>query len=400
LLLFPVLVGLVIPYLLIGILGAGSTIRNVTVGAFPELFASTNGGIPNYLGSGFICVVVLIYVFGGGMRSTTWANAMQTLIFMILGVITVIIIADRLGGPVAASQRVAENRPDLLVRGSVDGHETHMTHLRFLTYGFVPLSVAMFPHLFQHWMTARNAKTFRATIILHPIFIMIVWLPCILLGVWASSAVFNGQPVIPSSVTNPNAVLAIMVEKLTNPYLAGLLTVGVLAAIMSSLDSQFLCIGTMFVHDIVLHHFGEERFNDRQRILLGRGFIVAIVVIAYLFSLAEPRSVFTLGVWCFSGFASLFPMLCASLYWKRVTMPGAVASILTAAAVWLVLFREAEWGANSSYLFLAMEPVATIFTCAAIMLVVVSLLTRPPREAVVKRYFPGGTAMPGALIER
>ena len=51
-----------------------------------------------------------------------------------------------------------------------------------MTYMFVPLSVGMFPHLFQHWMTAKDVKTFRSVVILHPLFIMIVWAPCMLLG--------------------------------------------------------------------------------------------------------------------------------------------------------------------------------------------------------------------------
>ena len=388
LILFPILVGLVIPYLLIGILGGGATIQSVTVGAFPEMFSSTNGGVPSRLGSAFICTVVLIYVFGGGMRSTAYANAMQTVVFMVLGVITFAVISSKLGGLSAATQRVAEHRPDLLVRGAVGDHSGHITHLRFLTYAFIPLSVAMFPHLFQHWMTAKSARTFRAAIVLHPIFIMIVWIPCVLLGVWATSAVIDGQPLISESIRNPNAVLGIMVAKLTNPFLTGLLTVGILAAIMSSLDSQFLCIGTMFTHDIVLHYSRKDRFNDKQRILLGRSFVLVIVVIAYLFSLAEPRSVFTLGIWCFSGFASLFPLLCTSLYWKRTTKYGAIASVVTAAIVWLVLFHAAEWGANRTYLFLGMMPVATVFACASVALVAVSLVTKTPSQEVLDRYFP------------
>ena len=388
LLLFPILVGLVIPYLLIGILGGGATIQSVTAGAFPEMFSSTNGGVPSRLGSAFICAVVLMYVFGGGMRSTAYANAMQTVVFMVLGVITFVVVSYKLGGLGAATQRVAEMRPDLLVRGAVGDHEGHITHLRFLTYAFVPLSVAMFPHLFQHWMTAKTARTFRPSIVLHPIFITIVWIPCVLLGVWASSAMVDGQPLIPPSIYNPNAVLGMMVPKLTNPFLTGLLTVGILAAIMSSLDSQFLCIGTMFTHDIVLHYSRKDRFSDRQHIHLGRGFVLAIVVIAYLFSLAEPRSVFTLGVWCFSGFASLFPVLCASLYWKRVTRAGAIASVATAAVVWLVLFNAAEWGANRTYLFLDMMPVTTVFVSATVALIGVSLVTKPPSQEVLNRYFP------------
>lgn len=392
LVLFPILVGLVIPYLLIGILAGGATIEKVTVGAFPTWFSETDGGIPHQLGSAMICTVVLVYVFGGGLRSTAWANAMQTCVFMALGVVTFIVISLKLGGLQAASQAVADRRPDLLVRGAVGGHEGHISHLRFLTYAFIPLSVAMFPHLFQHWMTAKSAKTFRPTVILHPLFIMIVWVPCVLLGVWAASAMVGGEPVVPPGLKNPNAVLGIMVAKLTNPYLTGLLTVGILAAIMSSLDSQFLCIGSMFTHDIVLHHFGEDRFSDKQRILMGRLFVLGIVLTAYLLSLAEPRSVFVLGVWCFSGFASLFPLVLASLYWKRVTRAGAIASVVVAAIVWLVLFYDSDWGANRTYLFLGMMPVATIFAASATALIFGSLVSKPPSQAVLNRYFSSASS--------
>ena len=84
--------------------------------------------------------------------------------------------------------------------------------------------------------------------------------------------------------------------------MAGLLSAGILAAIMSSLDSQFLCVGTMFTTDIVTHYSKKTRFTDQQLIVIARAFIVGIVALTYIFSLFEPRRVFTLGVWCFSGF--------------------------------------------------------------------------------------------------
>ena len=42
---------------------------------------------------------------------------------------------------------------------------------------------------------------------------------------------------------------------------------------------------------------------------------------------------FTLGVWCFSGFASLFPLVFAAIYWRRVTKAGAIASVVVTAVV-------------------------------------------------------------------
>ncbi|MEM9368758.1 MAG: hypothetical protein AAGD07_22435, partial [Planctomycetota bacterium] len=107
LLLFPILVGLVIPYLLVGVIGGGTVMQTLTAGFAPDTFPvllpdgspnrGTHGGIPPWLGSLMICSVVLVYVFFGGMRGTTWANTFQTLVFMVLGVVTFVMIANKLG---------------------------------------------------------------------------------------------------------------------------------------------------------------------------------------------------------------------------------------------------------------------------------------------------------------
>jgi SSS family solute:Na+ symporter len=386
--LFPILVGWVIPYVVINILGSGATIQGVTTKAFPTIFPATDGGVPAWLGSAMVCLVVLTYVFGGGMRSLAFANGLHASILIVLGGVILFLVVGKLGGAVAASQAVANLHPNLLVRGAVSaGVKPSITQLEFMTYMFVPLSVGMFPHLFQHWMTAKDVKTFRSVVILHPIFIMVVWTPCILLGIWASAATIGGVPVIPAFLADSNQVLGIMVKKLTNPVVAGLLGVGIVSATMS-LDSQFLALSSMFTHDIVVPILGQNRITDKQRILLGRSMVVGIVVVAYLLAQLAPRSVFTLGVWCFTGFSGLFPLVFASLYWRRVTSLGAIASILAALGVWIYLFRESAWGAQKDYLFLGMMPAATIFASAALALVVVSLLTRPPERTVVERFFP------------
>ena len=95
------------------------------------------------------------------------------------------------------------------------------------------------------------------------------------------------------------------------------ISVSVKAAIMSSMDSQFLCLSSLFTNDIVSHHLGKDKISDEKKILLGRGFVVLIVLVCYLIGLSNTQSVFDLGVWCFTGFAGLFPILVAALYWKR-----------------------------------------------------------------------------------
>lgn len=386
-LLFPILVGLVIPYLLVGILGANSVITGVTRGALPDIFPTdnpaTNGSIPHWLTGLVICSVTLTYVFLGGVRAAAWANTFQTIVFMVMGCVAFYIISSKLGGMEAASQNI---NPERLVR------EGEISHLEFLTYCFVPLSVGMFPHLFQNWLSAKSAKTFRLTVIAHPIFIMIVWIPCIMIGIWATGAVIQGADgnmvrVVPETA-NANSVLGIMVGKLSGDVLSGLVTAGVLAAIMSSLDSQFMCIGTMFTNDIVFHIFGKDKFSDQQKVLMARTFIVLIVVISYILSLYEPRRVFTLGVWCFSGFAALFPLVFAAIYWRHVTKMGAYVCIIATTATWVYLFQQSGYGDNELYKVMGLMPVVILMAVSIISLVAVSFVTQPPSKETIEKFIP------------
>jgi SSS family solute:Na+ symporter len=168
---------------------------------------------------------------------------------------------------------------------------------------------------------------------------------------------------------------------------------------MSSLDSQFVCLGTMFTNDIAVRLIREERMTDRLKLLLSRGFIVMIVALTYVLSLFPPRNIFDLGVWCFSGFAGLFPLVLASLYWKRTTRPGAIACVLATAAVWAVLFYRnivAGPGGEDELLIWGLMPVTFIVAASALTLVVVSLLTQPPSAERLARFFPDeDAASPG-----
>ena len=102
---------------------------------------------------------------------------------------------------------------------------------------------------------------------------MVVWVPCVLVGAWASG-------VLPRD-SAPGSSFRHAKSFGRDPVLIGLLTAGVLAAIMSSLDSQFLCLGTIFTNDIVIHRAGAEKYSDKQIIFIARCFIVAIVALTY-----------------------------------------------------------------------------------------------------------------------
>ena len=365
LVLFVVLIGLLIPYLLIGVMGGGLTLTQMTKGTVPE-----------WVGGLLVCAVVMTYVCYGGLRGTAWANAFQTLVFMVLGAVAFYVIVGKLGGLTAVMTAVGERYPELLIRGD------HIKPLELLTYTCIPLSVGMFPHMFMHWLTARRAETFRWPLVLYPVCIAAVWVPSIILGI-------AGRLDFPA-LKGPaaNSIIVKVIDLHAPEMLAGLLAAGVFAAIMSSLDSQVLSMGTMFTQDIVRHYGFHDGMNERQQILWGRVFVVAVLIVTYALSLVFTRSIFKLGIWSFTGFASLFPLVAAALFWRRSTKHGAMASLLSVVILWIYFFVLGSATPGYTVGGSGVMPVAVIVAVAALVMVVVSLLTKPPPKAVVERFFP------------
>ena len=368
--LFPVVVCLVIPYVLIGILGGGGTIQAVT-------------DIPAWAGSLIICGVVLTYVFFGGMRGTAWANAFQTCVFMALGVISFVVLVKGIGGEDSFFESLRTATANADPKKLSTGHFPRNVYFAFL---LVPLSIGMFPHIFQHWLTARDSNAFKLPIVAHPIFVIIVWAPCVLIGTWVSADAEIANLIADKKLT-PMAILGFLVNRHSGDVLAGLLTAGILAAIMSSMDSQFLCLGTMFTRDVMGRHGGEGE-EDRKTIFLARAFVVAVVAVCYVLALVAPRGVFNLAIWCFSGFTGLVPLIVASLYWRGLTKAGAWAGVAATAALWLFMFQQSDFADDSRYSFLGQHPIVPLVGLSTGVLIVVSLVTRRPSEETLRKFFP------------
>ena len=364
LLLFTVLVLLLIPYLLIGVMGGGGTLATIT-----------EDTIPQWLGGLLVCAVVLCYVTYSGMRGTAWVNTFQTLVFMTLGGIAFAVIINRMGGFSEALSKVDTN---LLMQAN------HIKPLELLTYTCIPLSVGMFPHIFSHCLTAKDVSTFRYPIIFYPICIAIVWIPSVLLGILGNV----GFP----SLEGPqvNNVLIQMIREYAPGILSGFLAAGVFAAIMSSLDSQSLSLGSMFTHDIIrpyLRKRGREQMSENQQVWFGRLFVVCVLCITYIISLIATPSIFKLAIWSFTGFAGLFPIVVAALFWKRSTKHGVYASIISVILLWLYFFLNNWKTPGYTVGETGIMPVAVIILVSSLTLIFVSLLTKPPSTETVERFF-------------
>jgi len=278
-----------------------------------------------------------------------------------------------------------------------------MSHSLFITYMLIPLSVGTFPHIFQHWLTAKNAAAFKLPIVVHPFFIMLVWVPCILIGVWAAAPGVLPEEWYSQPVAHQNKVLSYLVTKHTTPLVGGLLAAGILAAVMSSLDSQFLCMGTMFTNDIYRRFVRRvDHAPAENSVWVARGFILAIVAVSYILGIVlDGRSIFRLSIWCFSGFTGLFPLILAALYWRGLTARGTQAGIVTMAVTWSYFFYASGFGQGiigadgiqRPYKLLVpgtdwdILPVVPITLATTLVMIVVSWLTRKPSAATLQRYF-------------
>jgi SSS family solute:Na+ symporter len=406
---------LLVPYIIIGIMGGGTTLN-----------AISGGVVPFWFGGALVALVVMSYVFFGGMRGTAWVNTFQTVLFLIFGAIAVIFIGSAMGGFSGAIEAL-EKSPlaTLLTRERISPYY-------FFSYTFIPLSAIAFPHIIIFCLTAKKMSQFKKTVIFYPLCIMAIWLPCVFLGVVANRVTDvpeirakqearkvlaqQGASMQPEERDHKREqaagddVILLLLKRYAPVWLAGILGAGIMAAVMAS-DSQILALSTMFTEDIFAFYGGKRRFGEAVQVQTGRLFVILLTLLAYAVALRAPETIFELAIqYAFSGFAALSPLLVAALFWRGSTKWGALAvTVWTAAAVVAVAIFQAmvpapapgpstiAWavggkevlsrtpGGTAVFGFMPVVPMVIVST---LLMIVVSKLTAKPKEETIERYFP------------
>ena len=411
---FAVQAAMLVPYIIIGIMGGGTTLHTIS-----------GGVVPFWFGGAIVAMVVMSYVFFGGMRGTAWVNTFQTVLFLCFGAIALIVIGVGMGGFRSAAQAMqASPLAPLLTRERISPYY-------FFSYTFIPLSAIAFPHILIFCLTARKVSQFRKTVIFYPLCILAIWLPCVFLGVFANRVTdipqvrakqearrvlaTQGQTMEPEQRDElreqaaGDDVIMLLLQRFAPLWLAGLLGAGIMAAVMAS-DSQILALSTMFTEDVFAFYGGKSRFGEAVQVQTGRIFIILITLFAYAVALQAPETIFELAIqYAFSGFASLSPLLVAALFWRGSTKWGALAVTLwTAAAVISVaLFQEIVpapapgpstviWSVGGTEILsrtpggtavFGFMPVVPMVLVSASLMFLVSLVTRKPAETTIAKYF-------------
>jgi len=407
---------LLVPYIVIGVMGGGTTLATIS-----------GGRVPYWAGGAVVALAVMTYVFFGGMRGTAWVNTFQTLLFLSFGAAAVAVIGSGMGGfrEAAEAMLASPATSPLLTRERV-------SPLFFFSYTFIPLSTIAFPHISIFCLTARRMVQFRKTVILYPLCILAIWMPCVFLGVMANRATdipqirqkiearralgADGARMTPAERDQlrgkmaADDVVLLLLERYAPLWLAGLLGAAIMAAVMAS-DSQILALSTMFTEDIFAHYGGKARFGEAAQVHTGRLFVVAVTIVAYTIALKAPQTIFDLAVqYGFSGYAALSPLLVAALYWRGSTKWGALASTLWSAAaviavavfqhlvpapapgppvvVWAAAGLDVLARTPGGTAVLGLLPVVPMTLVSALLMVVVSRATAKPSAATIEQYFP------------
>jgi SSS family solute:Na+ symporter len=394
---FALSAAMLVPYMIISIMGGGTVLADISASG-----PAHQPLIPYAWGCGVVAVVVTLNVFLGGMRGTVWVNILQTILFLCFGAVAVAVISHAL--PHGFSYYMDNLASDPKTRFLVTREK--MPQVVFWSYTLIPLSSIMFPHMAMMCFSARHVSAFKQTVIAYPLAILAIWLPCVFLGVLGFATL--------GKIHDPDGVLLRMLSTYAPAWLAGILGAGIISAVMGSDAHQVLALSTMFTKDIFAHYGGREKFGERRSVHFARGFIVVVTLIAYFVALflKEKQGIFDIAVrYAFSGFAATSPVMVAALFWKRSTKWGALAATLFVAGflVWTALMQTGHkpgdvlWQIGEIKVFFlnpqgdvtfwnGFMTVVPMVIGSSICVVLFSLLSRPPSQATIARYFDATTS--------
>jgi Na+/proline symporter len=291
-LIFALTAAMLVPYIIIGVMGGGQTLEALSTimgsDGQPQMFEVMRNGqtvlahrhwISYEAGGGLVALVVMSYVFFGGMRGTAWVNTFQTVLFLCFGTLAFILVGHNLGGFDKLVEALAANPKTalLLTRQRIPVEE-------FFSYTFIPLSSIMFPHIAIMCMTAKKASAFKKTVIFYPLCIMLIWVPSVFLGVLAAGQ-FPGL----TAGESDDVILRLLTEH-THTIVAGVLGAAIMACVMAS-DSQILALCTMFTEDVFAYYGGKKKFGETAQVWTGRAFVVGVTLLAYLMAIEHLANV-------------------------------------------------------------------------------------------------------------
>ena len=268
---------------------------------------------------------VLAYTLLGGFLAVCWTDFFQALL-MLAALATVAVLAFAHAPPAAAADAA-----DAAGMGA-------LAIVSALAWG---LGYFGQPHILARFMAIDGAHSVPRARRINLTWMVLAGAAAVAVG-WAGRGHFGVE-----GLADAETVFIALARDLLAPWLAGVVVAGILAAVMSTVDSQLLVAATALVEDVARPRF--PRLRDERALLLSRVTVGVIALAAGVLAAAPGNAVLELVAYAWAGLGASFgPAVLACLFWRRATEAGVVAGMVAGAAV-TVAWHHAQGGIFELY---------------------------------------------------
>jgi len=278
-------------------------------------------------------VIIVSYTFLGGYNAVSWTDFIQGILMMLALVVTPIVVINDIGGISEALliiEKVKEANLSLFHGSSFIGI------VSLLAWG---LGYFGQPHILVRFMSIRHENEMQRAKHIGMTWMVISVIGSLSVGFFGLAyVVANGV-----SLEDPEKIFIVLSQLVFNPWISGFLLAAILAAIMSTIDSQLLVSSSVLTRDIY-HAIIKKDASDKELVWIGRSTVIIIALIALYISTDRNSSVLELVSYAWAGFGAAFgPLVILSLYYRGITKYGAIAGMVTG-AITVIVYKQLEGG--------------------------------------------------------
>ncbi len=318
-------------------------------------------------------VIIISYTFLGGFLAVSWTDFFQGILMFLALIVVPVIAISEIGGWQQTVQYAGEVDPTHL---DVFAGMNVIAIISLLAWG---LGYFGQPHIITRFMAIRSEKEIPKARLVGMTWMVLGLLGAIFTGFIGIAYFTGGGPGTEIAEGSEETVFIIFTQILFNPWVAGFLLAAILAAIMSTIDSQLLVSSSALAEDFYKGLLRPSA-TERELVWVGRFGVLGIALIAILLAYSPDSTILDLVGYAWAGFGAAFgPVIIFSLFWRRMTRWGALAGMVVG-GVTMILWAQFEGGLFDLYEILP----GFVFGMAAI--VVVSLIDKEPNQDILDDY--------------
>lgn len=323
-------------------------------GALVSLLLGIDSGIGQSLVIAVVGILMIFYVFIGGMKGTTWVQIIKaTLLLIGVGIMSVWLLAlfgFNFSAIMGEAASVA-GTTDILDPGQQYGEST-LTKMDFISLGLaLVLGTAGLPHVLMRFYTVPTAKEARKSVVWAIWLIGGFYLCTLVLGFGAAAIV--GPEAIKNAPGGENSAAPLLAYELGGSLLLAVIAAVAFATILAVVAGLTITASASFAHDIYGQVIKKGKLDTKGEMRAGRATVVVVGLLAILGGIgAQGQNVAFLVALAFAVAASAnLPTIIYSLFWKRFTTRGALWSMYggLGSSIGLILVSPVLWGAESSF---------------------------------------------------